>query len=185
MELSPAATCGSTPWALFGCMRRLLDAYVSIVRLLGHQTWFAVFTKRIGCKLDQLLYQATGGGVGLTGAPRETMLLTTHGRKSGLERTVILFFVRDGANVAAACENFGLTTGSGWPKNLLADPQSRIQIGDTIGAYHARLATPEEMRCIVPKLAQQWPAHETYRRRTGQQYVFIFEPVLSRPAVAA
>jgi hypothetical protein len=43
-------------------------------------------------------------------------------------------------NLAAACENFGLDVASSWPKNLLADPQARIEIGGAAGSYRARPA---------------------------------------------
>ena len=35
----------------------------------------------------------------------------------------------------AACENFGLEAASSWPKNLLADPKARIEIGGTATNY--------------------------------------------------
>ena len=37
-------------------------------------------------------------------------------------------YVRDGKNLVAACENFGLKAASSSPKNLLADPKARIEI---------------------------------------------------------
>jgi deazaflavin-dependent oxidoreductase (nitroreductase family) len=79
-----------------------------------------------------------------------------------------------------------LSSRSGWPKNLLANPLARVQIGQLVGEYHARPATEEESARAMPALVKTWPAHETYRRRNGRQYVFVFEPVRSAgPLVAA
>jgi deazaflavin-dependent oxidoreductase (nitroreductase family) len=158
-------------------MDPVTHAYARLMQRLGHEHWFAAFSKSVGCKLDRLLFQLTGCRFGLTGAPQQTMLLSIRGRKSGRERTVIVFFVHDGRNLVAACEDFGLATPSSWPKNLLANPMAQVQIGRSVGTYHARLATAEESARALPALVKTWPAHETYRRRTGRQYVFVFEPV--------
>jgi deazaflavin-dependent oxidoreductase (nitroreductase family) len=105
------------------------------------------------------------------------MLLTTKGRASGKERTVPVSYVRDGKKLIAACENFGLKEVSSWPKNLLADPQARIEIGGTVANYRSRPATEEEVVRNMPRLTEMWPAHDTYLKRTGTRDVFVFEPV--------
>lgn len=104
------------------------------------------------------------------------MLLTTTGRTTGKKRTVPLHYVRDGQNLVAACENFGLQKTSSWPLNALAHPEVVAQIGPSAREYRARLATAEETARNMPLLVQLWPAHDTYRERTGQRYVFVFEP---------
>jgi len=50
----------------------------------------------------------------MSGSELPTMLLTTTGRKTGKERSVPLHYVRDGNNLVAVCENFGLDTASSW-----------------------------------------------------------------------
>jgi deazaflavin-dependent oxidoreductase (nitroreductase family) len=109
------------------------------------------------------------------------MLLTTRGRTTGKPRTVPVFYVRDGHNLVAASENFGLSAPASWPGNLRADPRVTIQIGSMAARYRARPATTEEVERAMPRLLSVWPAHETYLQRTGIRYVFVFEPV---PAVA-
>ncbi len=115
------------------------------------------------------------------GSELPTMLLTTTGRKTGKERTVPLNYVRDGSNVIAVCENFGLDTASSWPYNLLADPRARLEIKGTAADYLARPATEEEVDRNMPKLIAMWPAHDTYAKRSGTRKVFVFEPVSARP----
>ena len=85
--------------------------------------------------------------------------------------------MRDGKNLVAACENFGLEAVSGWPKNLLADPNVCIEIGSTSANYLGRPATGEEIARNMPKLIEMWPAHETYLKRSGARHVIVFEPV--------
>jgi deazaflavin-dependent oxidoreductase (nitroreductase family) len=107
------------------------------------------------------------------------MLLTTTGRKSGKERTVPVYYVRDGKSLVAVCEDFGLETASSWPKNLLADPTARVEIDGVVASYLSRLATAEEADRNMLKLIEMWPAHDTYVKRSGTRQVFIFEPVSS------
>jgi deazaflavin-dependent oxidoreductase (nitroreductase family) len=106
-----------------------------------------------------------------------TMLLTTKRRSTGKERTTPVYYVRDGKNLVAACENFGLKTASSWPKNLLADPQARIEIDGAAANYRARPAADDEVTRNMPRLIEMWPAHDTYLKRSGKRYVFVFEPV--------
>ena len=113
----------------------------------------------------------------MSGPQMRTMLLTTKGRSSGKERTVPVYYVRDGEHLVAACENFGLKVASSWPRNLLADPRARIEIDGAAASYRARPATDDEVTRDMPRLIDMWPAHDTYLKRTGTRYVFVFEPV--------
>jgi deazaflavin-dependent oxidoreductase (nitroreductase family) len=106
-----------------------------------------------------------------------TMLLTTKGRKSGKERTVPVYYVRDGKNLVAVCENFGLDKASSWPINLRADPKARIEIDGKTADYLSRPASDEEVARNMPRLIEMWPAHDTYVERSGTRKVFVFEPV--------
>lgn len=79
--------------------------------------------------------------------------------------------------MVAVCENFGLDTASGWPYNLLANPNARLEINGQAADYLARPATDEEVDRNMPKLVAMWPAHDTYAKRSGIRKVFVFEPV--------
>jgi deazaflavin-dependent oxidoreductase (nitroreductase family) len=151
--------------------------YTRALRRMGHTRWFAVTIKHAGCKLDRFLYRTSRGRLTMAGRAMPTMLLTTRGRKTGKDRTVPVFFVRDGDLVVAACENFGLRAPSSWPVNLRAHPYATIQIGSRVGEYRSRPATQEEYDRNMPRLLADWPAHETYRERTGVRHVVVFEPV--------
>src|SRR5215475_6794182 len=146
------------------------------VQRVGRVRSFTFVIRYAGSKLDRVLYRTSGGRITLTGPSLPTMLLTTRGRKTGKPRTTPVFYVRDGRNLVAACENFGLAAPASWPGNLRADPLATIQIGSTVASYRARPATKEEIDRAMPQLLSVWPAHDTYLRRTGTRYVFVFEP---------
>jgi deazaflavin-dependent oxidoreductase (nitroreductase family) len=155
--------------------------FTRAVQRLGHVRSFTVAIRYAGSKLDRVLYRASGGRITLPGPGLPTMLLTTRGRNTGKPRTVPVFYVRDGHNLVAVCENFGLATPASWPGNLRADPLATIQIGSMVASYRARPATKEEIERAMPRLLSVWSAHDTYLQRTGIRYIFVFEPV---PAVA-
>ncbi|MFC2153717.1 nitroreductase/quinone reductase family protein [Actinomycetota bacterium] len=132
--------------------------------------------RNIGWRVDKTLLRMSRGRVDLAGPDIPLMLLTTPGRKSGKQRTVPLAYVRDGDNVAVACENFGLEMRAAWPGNALASSVVVIEIDGLSEHRRAREATPAELARIVPALTRIWPAHDTYMARTGHRQVIVFEP---------
>lgn len=158
----------------------LYQLYLRVMRRVGHYRWFSLLMKHAGSRVDQVLIRSSGGRLSLGGPQMPTMLLTTRGRRSGKERTVPLFFVRDGKNLVAVCENFGLDAASSWPRNLLADPNARIEIDGATTNYLSRPATAEEVTRNMPRLIEMWPAHDTYLHRSGTRHVIVFEPVDSQ-----
>ena len=130
--------------------------YTRALRRIGHGRWFAVAVKRGGCRLVKALFRASGGRWTLTGRVAPTMLLTTRGRRTGKDRTVPVFYVRDGERLVASCENFGLRTASGWPVNLRAHPYATITHDGTTRAYTSAELTGEERdRCFRPGRADE------------------------------
>jgi deazaflavin-dependent oxidoreductase (nitroreductase family) len=157
-------------------MSRPYHLYVQVMRRIGHHRWFALLMKHVGSRADRAMIQASRGRLSMSGPRLPTMLLTTTGRKSGKDRTVPLHYVRDGKNLVAVCENFGLDAPSSWPVNLRAHPGAQIEIGGSTARYVGRLATDDEVARNMPRLIEMWPAHDTYLKRSGTRHVFAFEP---------
>jgi deazaflavin-dependent oxidoreductase (nitroreductase family) len=153
------------------------ELYLRAMRRVGHYRWFSLFMKHVGSRVDRALIRASRGRLSMSGPQLTTMLLTTKGRRSGKDRTVPLHYVRDGKNLVAACENFGLEAASSWPKNLLANPTARIEIGGTAANYLSRPATEGEVTRNVPRLIEMWPAHDSHMERNGVRQVMVFEPL--------
>jgi hypothetical protein len=51
-----------------------------------------------------------------------------------------------------------------------------VRLGAVSAAYRARLAGAAEIERYWPALLEAWPAHETYRARSGARHVFVLEP---------
>jgi deazaflavin-dependent oxidoreductase (nitroreductase family) len=146
------------------------------LRWLGHRRWFAAAGRRFGAPLDRVLYRATRGKVCSTAGVAPVILLTTTGRRSGRERTTPVMYLRDGDRFVVSSENFGQQRSAAWPLNLLADPRATVQIGPQTLACRARLLDEEEADRYWPRLVEVWPAHETYRARSGKRHTFVLEP---------
>jgi deazaflavin-dependent oxidoreductase (nitroreductase family) len=156
---------------------KMYELYLRVMRRMGHYRWFSLFMKHVGTPVDRALLRVSRGRLSMGGSELPTMLLTTTGRRTGKERTVPLNYVRDGKNLVAVCENFGLDTASSWPMNLRTDPKARVEIDGTTANYLSRSATDEEAARNMPRLIEMWPAHDTYVKRSGTRKVFVFEPV--------
>jgi deazaflavin-dependent oxidoreductase (nitroreductase family) len=147
-----------------------------VLRWLGHRRWFAAAGRRFGAPVDRVLYRATRGKVCSTAGVAPVILLTTTGRRSVRERTTPVMYLRDGDRFVVSSENFGQERSAAWPLNLLADPRATVQIGAQTVACRARLLDEEEADRYWPRLVEVWPAHETYRARSGKRHTFVLEP---------
>jgi deazaflavin-dependent oxidoreductase (nitroreductase family) len=133
--------------------------------------------KHIISPLDRRLYHWTGGrGIALVRPLAPRLLLTTTGRRTGLERIVPIFYLRDGNRLIVCNVNPGFEHPNPWPLNLRAHPLARVQFGSTSGMYHAREATDEETLRYWPQLVLIWPAYQAFYERGGERSVFVLEP---------
>ena len=133
--------------------------------------------KHIFSPLDRHLYRWTGGrGIGLERPLAPRLLLTTTGRSTGLERTIPVFYLREGDRLIICNVNPGFEHPNPWTLNLRAHPLARVRTGSTSGTYHAREATDEEVARYWPRLLRIWPAYQTHYDHSGQRSIFILEP---------
>ena len=113
--------------------------------------------------LTQAAYRASGGRIGARQAGRDILLLTTTGRKSGLERTHALLFVHDGERYVVCGSNFGDARHPAWYLNLRAHPEGTARIGPLTIRIVAMEATGEERARLWQKLVVAWPGYESYQ----------------------
>jgi deazaflavin-dependent oxidoreductase (nitroreductase family) len=144
-----------------------------LARALGHTRWFAAFSRSVGSKLDRATYRVSDGRLS---APN-VLLLTTTGRRSGRERTTPVMFVRDGTGFIVSSESFGQRRPAAWPLNLDANPEARVQLGSEVLRCRARRLSDAEADRHWSRLVEDWPAHETYRRRSGVRKAYVLDPI--------
>jgi hypothetical protein len=63
------------------------------------------------------------------------------------------------------------------PLNLDADPRASILVGSRVIDCEARRLNEPEADQYWPQLVAAWPAHATYRRRSGQRHTFQLLPI--------
>ena len=104
---------------------------------------------------------------------RNTLILTTRGRKTGREITVPLLYVEDGGRVYIVASFGGSDTPPGWYLNLLVQPDVRAEIGATRRGYRARTLSADEAKRIWPKLLAIWPQYADYQKRTSREIPIV------------
>jgi len=116
------------------------------------------------------VYRATRGVIGhrFPGAP-EMLLLDHVGAKSGAHRTTPLVFARDGDRVILIASKGGYPKNPAWYYNLLANPDTTIQVGSKLTSVHAQPAAPEEYDRLWKLAVDVYSGYEGYRRRTERK----------------
>jgi deazaflavin-dependent oxidoreductase (nitroreductase family) len=96
------------------------------------------------------------------------LLLTTTGRHSGEERTIPLIYGRSGDDYLVVASKGGSPEPPAWFRNLEAQPEVEVQVlGDRFQA-RARTATAEEKPEMWREMTSQWPAYDSYQRKTDR-----------------
>jgi F420H(2)-dependent quinone reductase len=125
-----------------------------------------------------LLYRASGGLIGhhLPGAP--PMLLLDHvGAKSGTVRTTPLAYLEDGENVVLVASKGGHPRNPAWFHNLMANPDTVVQIGSKRRAVHARVAEGEERERLWDEVVELYGGYRDYQERTDRLIpLVVLEP---------
>jgi deazaflavin-dependent oxidoreductase (nitroreductase family) len=109
------------------------------------------------------------------GASRDVdvLLLTTRGRRSGRERTVVLQFFPDGDAMIVTAANDGGTSHPGWYFNLKGDPSARVEVlGRTI-RVHAEVLPAQAAADWWQRIVDRDPNYERYARATARQFPIV------------
>lgn len=124
------------------------------------------------------VYRLTKGVVGhrFPGAP--PMLLLDHvGARSGVKRTTPLVYVDNSPDLVLVASKGGHPKNPDWYHNLLANPDTTVQIGAARRPVHARVATPEERNRLWPKAVATYSGYRGYQERTAREIpLVILEP---------
>src|SRR6478672_10132065 len=133
-------------------------------------------------RVHRALYRLSGGRFVWTTSNKRgwgTLQLTTVGRKSGQERSVIIGYLEDGPNLVVLAMNGWDEGQPSWWLNLEAHPNAVVRIAnEPPRRVHPELATGQER----DRLWKQWvaiePEIEGYaRRRAIETPVVVLEPL--------
>ena len=101
-------------------------------------------------------------------AGRSLMILTTKGARSGLARTAILAYTRDGARYVVAASKSGAPTHPAWYHNLDAHPEVTVEVGGTTFAGRATAASGKERDRLWELHATELPGFREYPKITDR-----------------
>jgi deazaflavin-dependent oxidoreductase (nitroreductase family) len=124
--------------------------------------------KRMG-RWHVRLYRWTGGILGGRMDGLDMLLLTTRGRKSGLERTVPLPYFRDGDRYLLIASYGGNARNPAWLENITADGDVTIQVGFRRRKAHATVASGAERERLWTAVTSMFPRYLAYQEKTARQ----------------
>jgi deazaflavin-dependent oxidoreductase (nitroreductase family) len=125
-----------------------------------------------------VVYRLSGGLIGHQFPGSPPMLLLDHvGARSGTRRTSPLVYARDGVNVILVASKGGYPKNPAWLHNLIANPETTVQIGHSRRQVHARLATTAEREHLWPLVVGVYGGYADYQKRTDREIpLVVLEP---------
>jgi|SRR5256885_14290035 len=138
---------------------------------------FAAVAPKVIPHVDRVLNKVTGGRFVLSAALLPSIVLTTTGAKSGLQRETPLATMPDGDAFFVVGSNFGREKHPAWTGNLIALPEATVTFRGRRIPVRARLLDEDEKAEVWPRLTTMWPTYDRYVERSGRSLrVFRLEP---------
>jgi F420H(2)-dependent quinone reductase len=132
--------------------------------------------QRLFMKGHVSLYRLTGGKVG---GGEHMLILTTIGRKSGVERDTPLFFFQDGDQFIIIASAGGAPKHPVWWLNLKSSAQAKIQVGSRVIPVTAKEAEGEDRTRLWSIIAENYKNFVAYQKRTDREIpVVILTPTV-------
>jgi F420H(2)-dependent quinone reductase len=130
------------------------------------------------------IYRATKGRIGskwrvgsALRKPAPTLLMDHVGKKSGRKYTTPLLYLLDGPNVVVVASSGGMAKDPQWYRNLMAHPDTQVQIRGDVRPVRARTASPAERATLWPRLVEMYADYDNYQSWTDREIpVVICEP---------
>jgi deazaflavin-dependent oxidoreductase (nitroreductase family) len=138
--------------------------------------WFI----RLAWSVHRALYRVTGGRVGLwrpRGDRWGALRLTTTGRRSGRERSVIIGYLEDGPNLIGLAMNGWADGEPAWWLNLQAHPEARVDLAGGPRPVRGRAAEGDERSRLWARWREMDTRLDAYAAlRSSETAVVILEP---------
>ena len=100
---------------------------------------------------------------------RAPVLLLHHvGRRSGTVRVSPVLFLADRERLVIVGSKGGASKHPAWFRNLLAHPDTAVEVARHLIAVRARLASDSERAGYWPRLVEIYPSYVIYQDRTDR-----------------
>ena len=138
--------------------------------------WFV----RTAWVVHRAIYRVTGGRRGLWQPKPDnwgTMRVTTIGRRTGQERSVILGYYEDGANLVTMAMNGWAEAEPAWWLNLQANPDASVVLTDGTRAVRGSAATGAERARLWARWREMGDDVDGYAKlRSTETAIVVLEP---------
>jgi deazaflavin-dependent oxidoreductase (nitroreductase family) len=128
--------------------------------------------------LGVAVFRRTKGGIAKPWKV-DALLLTTRGRRTGKERTVVLQWFRDrdgdgdGEAMVVVAANDGGERDPAWYRNLAAEPRARVEVAGRRIQVRAEILDPDAALAWWPRILERSPEYERYRRATDRPFPVV------------
>jgi deazaflavin-dependent oxidoreductase (nitroreductase family) len=124
------------------------------------------------------LYERSGGRIAGKMGGVQILVLTTTGRKSGQPRDTMLNYGVDGDRLILVASFGGDDRHPQWYRNMEANPEVSVRIGDETKRMRATTATPEEKPRLWSIMTAGYKGYDGYQRRTERDIpVVVLSPL--------
>ncbi|MEU8502462.1 nitroreductase family deazaflavin-dependent oxidoreductase [Streptomyces lavendulae] len=133
--------------------------------------WGCLVMRALVVPVDTMLHLSSGGRLGMgrpLGIP--SLLLTTTGARSGLQRSTPLCYVHHADGYAVIGSNFGLAHHPAWSTNLLENPGATVVTEGSEVPVTSRLVIGGEREEIWAKFLSLSTGYQTYRDRCARTF---------------
>lgn len=113
------------------------------------------------------LFRRRRGRIGPGG--RQVLLLTTRGRKTGREHTVLLQGFPDGEDMILVASNSGRPVAPHWLLNLRATPSATVELRGRAFRVRAEELSEAQADELWPRVLQVAPSYDRYQRAAGRR----------------
>jgi deazaflavin-dependent oxidoreductase (nitroreductase family) len=131
---------------------------------------YEAFTRMMIADMRAHAGQVTTGPM----AGKPLMLLTSKGARSGLDRTAIITYSRDGDRYVIAASKGGAPTNPDWFHNLKANPEAAAELGGETFRIRATEATGPERERLWKQHTEKLPEFLEYPKKTSRVIPMLF-----------
>ncbi len=101
------------------------------------------------------------------------LLLTTVGRASGKQRTVVVMFTPVGGALVLVTSNAGSDRAPGWLMNLRAQSTVEVRLGSETFAARASVVPDDERPAVWEAVVARHPGYAEMQSRTARRFALV------------
>jgi deazaflavin-dependent oxidoreductase (nitroreductase family) len=101
------------------------------------------------------------------------LVLTTHGRRTGRDRSVVLQYFPDGDAMVVAAANDGGASHPNWYRNLAATPEARVDVRGRTILVRAEQLPADEATGWWRRIVELAPGYDRFERATTRTFPIV------------